>query len=112
MKIGNIAHQAYVELSPVGELDANSSVFMDEQLNACIQAGASRFLIDGTELTYISSAGVGVFVSYMDEIRKKQGKIVFSNLRDNVKDVFRLLGVETIADIADNEQEAQRLLHS
>lgn len=102
--------QAFKTLSPQGEIDANSSIDLDEELRAAIAEGCYRFHVDASGLTYISSAGLGVFVSYLDELHSKKGKIVFSGMNDNVRNVFTLVGLHKILPIVSTEKEAIELL--
>jgi anti-sigma B factor antagonist len=93
----------YVTVRPVGELDANSSMDVDDQIVQLLAEGNARFHINAKDLTYISSAGLGVFVSHLDEIELKKGKIVFSQMRDSVRSVFNLLGLDKIITIVNTE---------
>lgn len=100
----------YVTLHLSGELDANSSIDIDEQIAALLSEGKVRLHISAKDLTYISSAGLGVFVSHLDEIHHKKGKMVFSQMRENVKNVFGLLGLDKIIKIVNTEAEAAEIL--
>lgn len=99
MEIKQQKQETYVSLAPIGDLDANSSLEMDECIQEWLEKGESNFHIDGEELKYISSAGIGVFISHLDEIRAKGGKLIFSNLSETVYDVFQLLGLTEIVTI-------------
>ena len=109
MEIIERTDKNYAYLKPVGELDAHSSLDMDEKMIQLIQDGLSNFYIDCSELTYISSAGLGVFISHLDEINQKFGKLIFAEMRENVKEVFELLGLDKLVIIVNHEQEAQTL---
>ena len=86
----------YVSLTPEGELDANSSVYLDDKLAELIEAGKVNLHIDGSLVTYISSPGLGVFISYVEELANASGKFVFSSLSENVRDVFSILGLDKL----------------
>ena len=55
---------------------------------------------------YISSAGLGVFMAYIEEIRENGGDIKITNLQAKVFNVFDLLGFPLLFDILDTEEEA------
>jgi len=110
MEILEVYKEKYVSLSPKGELDANSSIHIDEKIGELIAAEKVNFHINCSELTYISSAGLGVFISYLDEITEKGGKIVFSDMKDNIRDVFDLLGLSQVVTIVKTAEEADKLL--
>jgi anti-sigma B factor antagonist len=52
--------------------------------------------VDGREIRYISSAGLGVFISYLEELAIRGGRFVVSGLADNVRDVFQILGLDKL----------------
>ncbi|MEM6262141.1 MAG: STAS domain-containing protein [Bacteroidota bacterium] len=109
MKIKEIEGESFVTLIPVGDLDANSSIEMDECMERQLNSGVVNFHIDGSELQYISSAGLGVFISHLEEIEQKEGKIVFSGLSQNVQDVFQLLGLDQIVEIFPSSSDVPNL---
>lgn len=112
MEILEIHKANYISLCPKGELDANSSIFIDEKLGDFIADNKVCFHINCSELTYISSAGLGVFISYLDEITEKKGKIVFSDMRENIRDVFDLLGLSSIMTIVQTAEEADKFMQN
>lgn len=105
MEIKETVHEEYVTLKPVGDLDANSSIQMDEKIQSWVDQEKYSLHIDCSELQYISSAGLGVFISFMDELAERNGKFVFSGMSDNVKKVFQLLGLEQLMEIVDSEEQ-------
>lgn len=96
MEIRQIQQEHYVTLSPVGDLDAHSSVHLDEKIQKLVEAGKVMIHVDFSEVTYISSAGLGVFISYLDEIASQGGQLVLSQLSDNIYDVFSILGLNKL----------------
>jgi anti-sigma B factor antagonist len=68
--------------------------------------GIYNFHIDCAGLRYISSAGLGVFISFMDSLTANGGKFVFSEMAENVFKVFQLLGLEQLMTIVATREEA------
>ncbi|RMG60843.1 MAG: anti-sigma factor antagonist [Bacteroidetes bacterium] len=99
MTIQEHPQDTYITLVPHGELDANSSVHLDERIQALIEQGQVNIHIDGADIQYISSAGLGVFVSYLDEVAEQGGKFVLSSLRESVRDVFVILGLDQLDNL-------------
>ncbi|MDX1702382.1 MAG: STAS domain-containing protein, partial [Melioribacteraceae bacterium] len=58
------------------------------------------------ELAYISSAGLGVFMAYIEKIRENNGDIKLSNMSDKVYNIFDLLGFPLLYEIYKTEDEA------
>jgi anti-sigma B factor antagonist len=110
MQITERQNGSYIILSPVGDLDANSSMQMDEKIQNGIDRDIYHFHIDCTGLRYISSAGLGVFISFMDILNAHGGRFVFSGMSENVHKVFQLLGLEQLMTIVATGEEAENRL--
>ena len=93
-------------LDLVGELDAHTVSELEAAFQKCRQAGNHQIVVNRAHLLYISSAGLGVFLSYIDEIREQGGDIKIAALKPNVFNVFDLLGFPLLFNIVDTEEEA------
>ncbi len=89
-----------------GELDAHTAHDFEAAIEKCIDARHHRIVVNGAELDYISSAGLGVFMAYIEEIREQGGDIKIAALQDKVYNVFDLLGFPVIFEIVPSEDEA------
>lgn len=108
----NRKNEAGTEVLTVkGEVDASSSIDLDQAIAGCVQTGATRILIDCTGLEYISSAGLGVFMSYVEEFREKGVRMVLFGLNNRVAHTFSLLGLADLMDIASDRSTADSKLH-
>ena len=112
MEINQFQESGYVTLQPVGDLDAQSSMEMDSCMRKFTGEGHINFHIDGSKLEYISSAGLGVFISYLDDLNEQGGQLVFSNLSAEVNDVFELLGLSRLVKIVNKAEAAGPLFQS
>ena len=95
-----------------GELDAHTVSELEAAFQKCRQDGNHQIVVNGAHLLYISSAGLGVFLGYIDEIREQGGDIKIAALKPNVFDVFDLLGFPLLFNIVDTEEEAIALFGS
>ncbi|CAN5315071.1 anti sigma b factor antagonist RsbV [soil metagenome] len=98
-----------IELS--GELDAKSSIDLDETIKLALLQEKTRIVIDCRQLNYISSAGLGVFISHLDDLKAYGGKFVFYGMNGSVYNVFEILGLHTIMEIVRDRFEAQTLMN-
>lgn len=89
-----------------GELDAHTASQLENALKALIEEQQYRIVVNCARLEYIASAGLGVFMAYIEDVRGLGGDIKLSNMTDRVYNVFDLLGFPTLYDILDNESEA------
>lgn len=90
----------------IGSLDAHTAPQLDETLSQLVQNKKFMLIIDFSRLDYISSAGMGLFVGWIDNIRNNGGDISMVHLKPNVLKVFQILGFNRIFKIFDSEKEA------
>jgi anti-sigma B factor antagonist len=88
-----------------GELDASNSLVVDEALRMALQTQKKHVWVDFEHLNYISSTGLGVFLSHYSTFKEKDVALVLCNLSPKIRSVFRLLGLEAIIPIVDSLDE-------
>jgi anti-sigma B factor antagonist len=89
-----------------GYLDAHTAPEFEKALQELVDEDQVRIIVNLSELTYISSAGLGVFMGFIEDIRKKGGDIKLAELSDKVFRVFDLLGFPVLYEIYKQEAEA------
>ena len=89
-----------------GDLDASSAILLDQEIEKVLNFETRKILIDCGKLEYISSAGLGVFMSYLQELKEKNVKMVLYGLSEKVKNVFKILGLDSILTIVQSKTEA------
>lgn len=73
-----------------------------------LSGGRHRLIVDCEKLTYISSAGLGVFMGYIEEIREQEGDIKICGPTPKVRQVFELLGFDSLFHIVDDVAAAKQ----
>jgi anti-sigma B factor antagonist len=89
-----------------GKLDATTSKTFENKLLAQIDSGDRRFVIDLSQMDYISSSGLRVFLVAAKRLHGTDGKIVLCSLKDHVRQVFDLAGFSSIFSVHASRQEA------
>ncbi len=89
-----------------GELDAHTASELEAAIQKCQEEDQHKIIVNGENLRYISSAGLGVFMAYIEEIREAGGDIKISALQAKVYNVFDLLGFPMLFDIVASDAEA------
>ncbi|SRR6266581_3599535 len=89
-----------------GYLDAHTAPDLEKALQNLLEGKKYNIVVNCKELTYISSAGLGVFMAYIEDVRKNHGDIKLSNMSPKVYNVFDLLGFPLLYDITKDETEA------
>ena len=107
--ISNITEEDFLIITVKGEVDASSSIHLDNAISEAIEKDFKKILVDCSELKYISSAGLGVFMSYIQDFQSQNIKLVIFGLSDKVKNVFEILGLDQLLQITGSLEEAKSL---
>ena len=89
-----------------GYLDAHTAPKLENNFTQLIDQKRFNIVVNFEELAYISSAGLGVFMAYIEKIRENNGDIKLSNMSDKVYNIFDLLGFPLLYEIYRTEDEA------
>lgn len=89
-----------------GFLDAHTAPTLENNFTQLINDNKFKIVVNFEELAYISSAGLGVFMAFIENIRDNKGDIKLTNMSDKVFNIFDLLGFPLLYEIYKNEQEA------
>ena len=89
-----------------GRLDANSSPTVEKQLQALMDRGGERLVLDLSELTYISSLGLRIFIAVAKNIQKANGKLALAGLNDHIYEIFKIARFTNIFSIYPSCEEA------
>lgn len=89
-----------------GYLDAHTAPDLEGAFNKLLEDSKYQVVVNFNELTYISSAGLGVFMAYVETMRENSGDIKFSNMQESVYNIFDLLGFPVLYEFFKNEDEA------
>ena len=105
LKINLVNKQDIICFYLSGQLDAHSAPLLEQEIEKILNTN-NKLVFNLSNLDYISSAGLGVFMSFIQDIRENNGDIKFAELNERVKNVMALLGFNHIYDITNTEQEA------
>ncbi len=92
-----------------GAVDAHTAPQFEEAVQKVIDDGQNKIVVDCEKLSYISSAGLGVFMGFVEELREAGGDIKICGLTEKVKQPFEILGFETLfhfcPDVASSKEK-------
>ncbi|HEX9652926.1 MAG TPA: STAS domain-containing protein [bacterium] len=89
-----------------GYLDAHTAPDLENAFQQLVDAKKFSIIVNFKDLNYISSAGLGVFMGFIEDIRKNGGDIKLTNMKPKIYRVFDLLGFPTLYDILEEEEKA------
>lgn len=79
-------------LSVAGDLDAVTSAELEGRVLDVLDSGGLRVVLDLTQLDYVSSAGIRVFLMAYKRLKELGGAVHFCGLSPEVRRVFDVTG--------------------
>ncbi len=111
MNINTLKENQFYILLIDGELDASSSIILDNAFTEALSKKENKILVDCSRLNYISSAGLGVFMSYLQDFENDNISMALYHVSDKVKNVFTILGLDSLLKIVANKEDAIALMN-
>ena len=107
--VKTLAEQNITKIVVEGFLDAHTVPEMEKVIQELLQQKKYRIVVDFSALSYISSAGLGVFMSVIGDVKNNNGDIVLMKMPPKIYKVFDLLGFTEIFSIVDDEESALKV---
>lgn len=95
-----------VVVYPRGFINAHTVRQFEQELNLALESGQVKIVINGSGLAYIASAGLGVIMGLIEEVRSRGGDIRLTDLNETVMNIFEVLGFNHLCKVFDTEQGA------
>jgi anti-sigma B factor antagonist len=104
--ISTTHHNNIAIISLDGFVDAHTAPQFENAMQTELDAGNVRIVVDCSKLNYISSAGLGVFMSFIEEVREVNGDIKISGLAPKVRHTFEILGFHDLFEMLEDLNSA------
>ena len=79
-----------------GTLDTAAAAETEKAMMPLNNVEGKDIIIDCTNLAYISSAGLRIFLGILQNTKEKGGHVYIKNINDNVRTVFAITGFSNI----------------
>jgi anti-anti-sigma factor len=89
-----------------GRLDSGTAKSFEEDALLCIESGAHEMVFDGTQLSYISGAGLRAVLSLARAMQETQGRLAACNLQPQVEEMFDVSGIDVLVPVYQTRDEA------
>lgn len=86
----------YVKVYIIGEVDIYTSHDLKDKLYSIVDSNSKDLKLDCSGLNYIDSTGLGIFVGTLKKARQNGYKVYVSNLKDNIKKLFVITGLDKV----------------
>ena len=95
---------------PAGSLDSNTSAILESHLAGLRTGGATAFVLDLKDLTFISSAGVRVLLAAKKAMKASGGDVALMNLQPQIRKVFEIIQALPSLNVFESVAELDRYL--
>ena len=106
MKVSEEKKDQVLILELKGKLDVGTSKDLEDILTGWIDRGETRLVLDGAELSYVSSSGLRVLLVAAKKLAAPAGKIVLCSLNERIKRIFDMTGFAGLFEVYDSRDAA------
>ena len=85
----------------VGRLDTPAAAEVSQQVQPLLDHADRTLLLDCSEMTYISSSGLRIFLTLRKASSAKGGKIIVKSISNDIRQVFIMTGFLNLFVIED-----------
>ena len=82
-----------------GRLDTPASLEIAPQMNALEADAGGTIILDCTQLDYISSSGLRIFITLRKAAAAKGGKVIVRGISNEIRSVFMMTGFLNLFEI-------------
>ncbi len=107
IKLNKASENNYVEVKPIGEVDIYTSPEFKNKVMELIEKKSVNIIINGEELEYIDSTGLGILMSIYKKSQEKNLKVKITNLKSNIYKLFDITGLNKVFDIKNGDSNGK-----
>ena len=89
-----------------GVVDTLTAVELEEVMSSLLKRDRFKIVVDLAGVDYISSAGWGIFISHIRDVRSNGGDIRLANMASDVYEIFELLEFDNVLQAHNSVDEA------
>ncbi len=91
-----------------GDLNASGMIKIKNRLTRLMNKNHKKLLLDLKQARHVELTGLGILIDRLMKIRAQKGDIKLCNLRPEVEQTFRMIGVSGLMESFHSEEEAIR----
>ena len=89
-----------------GQLIVGNRHELKDMIQAALDRGERKLLVDFSRTGYIDSSGLGALVSITKRIREASGELRLAGLNDDLRSLFELTKLDTLFTITETPEQA------
>lgn len=82
-----------------GRLDTLASQEVSQKLESLTENASGTIILDCTEMSYISSSGLRIFLTLRKAAAEKGGKVIVRGISNDIRSVFMMTGFLNLFEI-------------
>jgi len=91
-----------------GVVDTLTASELEQVFDSLLRRSRYNILVDLAGVDYISSAGWGIFISHIRDIRDNNGDVILANMVAEVQEIFELLEFDKVLETCSSVEEGIR----
>lgn len=93
-------------------LDTVTAYHLQDKIESFIRAGFFKYIIDLSDVKYVSSAGIQVMILLQKQIHDNHGGVVLTNIPEKIYHLFAKIGIIEMFEMAETSAQALQTLES
>lgn len=82
-----------------GEIDAYTAPRVRDELLPRAEQSGVKMVVDLSEVNYMDSTGLGIFVGLFKALKEHNGELVLQGMSDRLKRLFDITGLADVMDV-------------
>lgn len=83
-------------IRPIGEVDIYSSPQFKKILNDIVDEKMADIIINGEDLDYIDSTGLGVLIGILKKVKQNEKNVIIEKIKPNIMKLFDITGLNKV----------------
>lgn len=101
MEVNILEENKVTTVKLVGRLDTPAALEVASQLEPLKEKASETIVLDCSELAYISSSGLRIFLSLRKAAAVKGGEVIVKSISNDIRQVFMMTGFLNLFQIED-----------
>ncbi|MDH5717214.1 MAG: STAS domain-containing protein [Spirochaetia bacterium] len=110
VEIENIDGKKVIILFFSGKINSDNVFDINQRIKKVFEEGIYNCIIHLSELEYLNSTGIAMFLTIARTIEQNGGKLILTKPSDFVKDLFDLTDLESRFKFVNSMEEAKKLI--
>ncbi len=106
MNVTVLKSEGYTLVSVEGRVDSTNAGEFEKSMLEVVADGATKIVLDCSELNYISSTGLRIFLIVQKKMMANKGQFCLCGLQAGIKEIFDISGFSSIFKMFPDKESA------